>query len=109
MQIGAPHVPNNLWPYTARYAAKLINHYPTTAVPDGKTPRQLLMEHMGTPNLVPNLHSIRKYGELGFVHIPEQRRVQGDKFSARAFKAYFVGREGSRIYLMWDPASNKVI
>jgi len=109
MQIGAPHVPKNLWPFTARYAAELINHYPTTAVPGGKTPRQLLMEYMGTPNPVPNLHSIRKYGELGFVHIPEQRRVQGDKFSARAIKAYFVGREGSRIYLMWDPISNKVI
>ena len=109
MQIGAPHVPKNLWPFTARYAAELINHYPTTVVPGGKTPRQLLMEYIGTPNPVPNLHSIRKYGELGFVHIPEQRRVQGNKFSARAFKAYFVGREGSRIYLMWDPVSNRVI
>jgi len=100
MQIGAPHVPKNLWPFTARYAAELINHNPTTAVLGGKTPRQLLVEYMGTPIPVPNLYSIRKYGELGFVHIPEQRRVQGDKFSAHAFKAYFVGREGSRIYLM---------
>jgi hypothetical protein len=38
MQIGAPHVPKNLWPYTARYATELINHYPTTAVAGGKTP-----------------------------------------------------------------------
>jgi len=67
------------------------------------------MEYIGTPNLVPNLHSIRKYGELGFVYIPKQRRVQGDNFSARAIQAYFVGREGSRIYLMWDLNSNKVI
>jgi hypothetical protein len=109
MQIGAPHVPKNLWPYTARYATELINHYPTTAVAGGKTPRQLLLEYMNTPNSVPNLYSLRKYGELGYVHIPEQCRVRGDKFLPRAIKAYFVGREGSRIYLMWDPAAQKVI
>jgi hypothetical protein len=53
------------------------------------------MEYIGTPNPVPNLHSIRKYSELSFVYIPKQRRVQGDKFSARAIKAYFVSCEGS--------------
>ena len=107
--IGAPHLLNSLWPYAARYATKLINHYLTTALAKGKTPRQMLLEYMDTPNPVPNLCALRKFGEAGWVHIPEQRRVQSDKFSARATKAYFVGREGSRIYLMWDLDHQKLI
>jgi len=39
MMIGAPHLPNSLWPYAARYATELINHYPTTDLAEGKTPR----------------------------------------------------------------------
>lgn len=98
-----------MWPYAARYATELTNHYPTTALADSKTPHQMLLEYMGVPNPIPNLCALRKFGEAGWVHIPEQRRVQSDKFSARATKAYFVGREGSRIYLMWDLEHQKLI
>jgi hypothetical protein len=38
--------------------------------------------------------------EPGWVHILEECRAQGDKFSPRATKQYFVGHEGYRIYLM---------
>jgi hypothetical protein len=85
-----------------------MNHWPTTAIPDGKTPRQLLLKFMNTLNPIPNLYALRKFGEPGWVHISEQRRNQGDKFLPRATKQYFVGREGSRIYLMWNPDTNKV-
>jgi hypothetical protein len=46
---------------------------------------------------VPKLHVLRKFGKPGWVHISEQRRVQGDKLSPRAMRKYFVGREGSWI------------
>jgi hypothetical protein len=69
-------------------------------VPNDKTPRQLVLKHMQFANLVPNLSSIYKYRELGFVYRPTQRRVKGAKFDSRATEMYFVGREGSRIYLM---------
>ena len=35
----APHLPKDLWPYAARYSIDILNHTPTTAVPDDKTPR----------------------------------------------------------------------
>jgi hypothetical protein len=105
----APHLPAKLWPYAAKYAVELLNHYPTTAVPDGKTPRQLLLEHMGAANPVPNLCSFRKFGEPGWVHIPKERRVQGNKFAPRATKMYFIGRESSRIYLMWNTETQKEV
>jgi hypothetical protein len=105
----APHLPQSLWTYAARYAVDLLNHYPTTAVTDNKTPQQLLLEHTGAANPVPNLCSFRKFGEPGWVHIPEERRVQSKKFAPRAQKMYFVGREGSRIYLMWDLNARKVV
>ena len=63
MMNAAPYLPTKLWPYAAKYAVELLNHYPTTAVPDGKTPRQLLLEHTGAANPVPNLCSFRKFGE----------------------------------------------
>jgi hypothetical protein len=107
--VGAPHIPRNIWPYASRYAIEIMNHCITTAISSGKTPRQLLLEYMNNPNPVPNLYALRKFGEPGWVHIPEQRRAQGDKFSPRATKQYFVGREGSQIYLMWDPDTKKVI
>jgi hypothetical protein len=100
MMNAAPHLPAKLWPYAAKYAVELQNYYPTTAIPDGKTPRQLLLEHMGAANPVPNLYSFRKFGEPGWVHIPKERRVQGKKFAPRAVKMYFIGRKSSRIYLM---------
>jgi hypothetical protein len=75
MMNAAPHLPAKLWLYAAKYAVELLNHYPTTAVPNGKTPRQLLLEHIGASNPVPNLCSFRKFGEPGWVHIPKERRV----------------------------------
>ncbi|KAG9384233.1 hypothetical protein A1F94_006144 [Pyrenophora tritici-repentis] len=80
----------------------------TSAVPDSKTPRQLLFEHMKVANPVPNLCSFRTFGEAGYVHQPVQRRVQSAKFEPRSVKMYFVGREGSRIYLMWDPVTQSI-
>jgi hypothetical protein len=108
MLIAAPHLPKALWPYAARYAIELLNHYPTTEVPCSKTPRQMLLEHMKMVNPVPSLHSIRTFGEAGYVHAPVQKRVQSAKSQPRATKTYFVGREGSRIYHMWDSATGKV-
>jgi hypothetical protein len=55
MLIAAPDLPKALWPYAARYAVELLNHYPTTAVPCGKTPRQMLLEHMKVVNPLENL------------------------------------------------------
>jgi hypothetical protein len=108
MLIAAPHLPKALWPYAARYAVELLNHYPTTAVPCGKTPRQMLLEHMKVVNPVPSLHSVRTFGEPGYVHTPVQKRIQSAKFQPCATKMYFVGREGSCIYHMWDSATGKV-
>jgi hypothetical protein len=109
MNTAAPHLPQSLWPLAATYAVELLNHYPTTAVPDDKTPQQLLLEHTGAANPVSNLCTFRKFGEPGWVHIPKERRVQGEKFAPRATQVYFVGREGSRIYMMWEPIAKKIV
>jgi hypothetical protein len=108
MLIAALHLPKALWPYAARYAIELLNHYLTTAVLCGKTPWQMLLKHIKVVNLVPSLHLVRTFGEPGYVYTPVQKRVQSAKFQPRATKMYFVGREGSRIYYMWDSATGKV-
>ena len=85
-----------------------MNHTPTTSLPNGKTPKQLLLEHMKVVNTIPNLSTLRTFGEPGYVHTAEQRRHKGSKFEPRAEKHYFVGRQGSRIYLMWNPRTERV-
>jgi hypothetical protein len=64
---------------------------------------------MGAANPVPNLYFFRKFGEPSWVHIPKERRVQGEKFAPRAIKMYFIGRESSCIYLMWNPETQKEV
>ncbi|KAG9379356.1 hypothetical protein A1F94_009712 [Pyrenophora tritici-repentis] len=99
---------HSYWPYAAQYSIDVLNHSVSSAVLDSKTPRQLLFEHMKVANPVPNLCSFRTFGEAGYVHQPVQRRVQSAKFEPRSVKMYFVGREGSRIYLMWDPVTQSI-
>ncbi|KAI0568090.1 hypothetical protein Alg215_12365, partial [Pyrenophora tritici-repentis] len=108
MILAAPHISKTYWPYAAQYSIDVLNHSVSSAVPDSKTPRQLLFEHMKVANPVPNLCSFRTFGEAGYVHQPVQRRVQSAKFEPRSVKMYFVGREGSRIYLMWDPVTQSI-
>ncbi|KAI1676923.1 Gag-pol polyprotein [Pyrenophora tritici-repentis] len=108
MILAAPHISKSYWPYAAQYSIDVLNHSVSSAVPDSKTPRQLLFEHMKVANPVPNLCSFRTFGEAGYVHQPVQRRVQSAKFEPRSVKMYFVGREGSRIYLMWDPVTQSI-
>jgi len=105
MTITAPHIPDSMWPYASRYAIELLNHTPSQVL-DGKTPQQLRLESMGVADPIPNLHSFRSYGETGYVH--REQRQKGAKFDGRAVPMHFVGREGSRIYLMWDPQTRKV-
>ncbi|KAF7441807.1 hypothetical protein A1F99_136590 [Pyrenophora tritici-repentis] len=108
MILAAPHISKTYWPYAAQYSIDLLNHSVSSAVPDSKTLRQLLLEHMKVAKPVSNLSSFRTFGEAGYVHQPVQRRVQSAKFEPRSVKMYFVGREGSRIYLMWDPVSQSI-
>jgi hypothetical protein len=75
MTVGAPYIPKNMWPYASRYAIEIMNHCPTTAIPSGKTPRQLLLEFMNILNPVLNLYALQKFGEPGWVYIPKQRRA----------------------------------
>jgi hypothetical protein len=58
---------------------------------------------------VPDLYSFRKFSEPGWVHIPKERRVQGEKFTPRAIKIYFISRKSSCIYLMWNPETQKEV
>jgi transposase InsO family protein len=100
-------LPKYLWPYAARYATDLLNLSLTTALPTGKTPQHMLNEFLQLPNPVPNLSNMRQWGIQGYVHLDKQRRVQSEKFEPRSKLGHLIGREGSRIYVMWDPVTKK--
>ncbi|KAI2484857.1 Retrovirus pol polyprotein from transposon tnt 1-94 [Pyrenophora tritici-repentis] len=79
MIIGAPPNLKTLWPHASTYCVLLKNYTPTRALPDGKTPHQALLE------------------------------AKGAKMAPRARKGFFIGLEGSRIFLMWDSVKRTVI
>jgi hypothetical protein len=61
---------------------------------------------MGVADPISNLQSFRSCGETGYVH--REQRQKGAKFDGRPVPMHDVGREGSWIYLMWDPQTRKV-
>ncbi|KAI2483806.1 hypothetical protein Ptr902_02746 [Pyrenophora tritici-repentis] len=109
MIIGAPPDLKTLWPHASTYCVLLKNYTPTRALPDGKTPHQALLEAVGHLEPVPNLYNLRRWGEVGWIHIPEQTRQKGAKMAPRALKGFFIGLEGSRIFLMWDSVKRTVV
>jgi hypothetical protein len=113
MMVGAPYILHNKWPHVACYTIEIMNHCLATAIPNGKTPCQLLLEFMNIPNPIPNLYALHTFGEPGWVHIPEQHHTQGNKFSPPATKQYLVGCEASastlcRILLQTRPLAQAV-
>jgi hypothetical protein len=63
MITAALHLLQSLWPLAATYAIKLLNHYPTTAILDNKTPQQLLLKHTSAANLILNLYTFYKFSK----------------------------------------------
>jgi hypothetical protein len=53
---------------------------------------------VGYPNPVPNVAKMHAFSYVGYTHIPEQKRVKGNKFQLQAVKGHLVGMIGDYIY-----------
>lgn len=100
------HVSKSMWPYAARLDIDVLSNIMSDSVPGGVSQRQVLLEHIGgepypQPPLVSTVRRSR-------VHIPAEQCAESAKFDEGSTKMYYVGRVVSRIYLIWDPAAEKV-
>ena len=84
-------LPKNLWGEAINHAVWLKNRTPTRALPDGKTPYEMLYEKK------PNLRNLHEWGTEVWVHTTE-----GTKLDGRSKVGRWIGLEeisnGHRIY-----------
>ena len=105
----AAGLPQHLWPYAAKYMARIHNLLSSSVLPGNITPLEAWNRDVGYPNPVPNVANLHAFGHAGYVHIPAQTRVKGDKFAPRACRGHLVGMVGEHIYEMWIPETGKVV
>jgi hypothetical protein len=84
----------------AEYTTRLLNLTATSALEGDVTPIELWNRGVGCPNPVPNVGKMHAFGHTGYVHIPSEKRVKGEKFEPRALPGHLVGMVGESIYKM---------
>ena len=93
---------DSFWPLAVQAATYVRNRCPTTAV-QRMTPHQAWYGHR------PDLHSLRVFGCVGHLHIPEQSGDRVNKLSARSVSCINVGYSlRSKAYLLYDPRTHRV-
>ncbi|KAI1509284.1 Reverse transcriptase domain protein [Pyrenophora tritici-repentis] len=105
----AAKLPIKLWPYAAKYMARIHNLVSNSNLPGKITPLEAWNRSIGYPNPVPNVAKMHAFGHVGYAHIPAQKRVKGDKFAPRAHKGHLVGMIGENIYQMWIPETDEIV
>jgi hypothetical protein len=96
----ASGLPISLWLYAARYIVRLHNHLSNSSLLGMITPMEAWNRDVGYLNPVPNVAKLYAFSYTGYVYIPPQKRVKGDKFQPRAVKGHLVGMIGESIYEM---------
>ena len=74
---------------------------------NGKSPAQLIAEALGWTPALPYVGNLRAYGCAAFVFDHDVTRSQ--KFAPRGNKGFLVGYEGTNIYRVWFPSTDKVV
>ncbi|KAG9382449.1 rve domain containing protein [Pyrenophora tritici-repentis] len=95
----AAKLPIKLWPYAAKYMARIHNLVSNSNLPGKITPLEAWNRSIGYPNPVPNVAKMHAFGHVGYAHIPAQKRVKG----------HLVGMIGENIYQMWIPETDEIV
>ncbi|KAG9377765.1 rve domain containing protein [Pyrenophora tritici-repentis] len=93
----AAKLPIKLWPYAAKYMARIHNLVSNSNLPGKITPLEAWNRSIGYPNPVPNVAKMHAFGHVGYAHIPAQKR------------GHLVGMIGENIYQMWIPETDEIV
>jgi hypothetical protein len=105
----AAGLPMKLWLYCAKYMVCLQNLLSSSILPGNITPMESWNKDVGYPNTIPNVAKLHAFGHPGYIFIPLQKRVKGDKFVPRAEQGHLVGMKSKHIYEMWLPEPDKIV
>ena len=89
----AYHIPEHLWPFVMETVIQVMNTLPTRANPDSQSPHEQFATALGMPESArkPYIRHFRAYFCEAYYYIKPQKRVQSDKFTARAEKGRLIG------------------
>lgn len=93
-------VPKSFWPEATRWCIHVLNRSPTLVVKN-LTPEEAWSGEK------PSVDHFRVFGCVGYVHIPDARRIKLDDKSVSCVLLGY--SEKSKGYKMYDPAGDKVI
>lgn len=109
----AYHFPKRLCTFVMEIVIQVINALPTKANPDLQSPHEMFVTALGMPESArkPYIRHFRAYFCEAYYYIKPQKRVQSDKFAARAEKGRLIGYADlhSKIYWVWNPTTGKII
>jgi hypothetical protein len=77
----AAGLPASMWPWAAKYIARIHNLTASSVLPGFITPMESWNRDIGYPNPIPNVAKLQAFGHTGYVHVPIGKRVKGDKFA----------------------------
>lgn len=93
-------VPKSFWPEATRWCIHVLNRSPTLVVKN-MTPEEAWSGEK------PSVDHFRVFGCVGYVHIPDARRIKLDDKSVSCVLLGY--SERSKGYKMYDPVGDKVI
>ena len=108
----------SLWPEVVKAAAYLYNRTPSATVlgsvdSSAISPNDSILNDAGVGCFSLASHReylhLRVYGCRAYAYIPRDLRVQSQKMAKRAEKGVLVGYEGSSIYRIWLPHTQRVV
>ncbi|OKO98596.1 Retrovirus-related Pol polyprotein from transposon TNT 1-94 [Penicillium subrubescens] len=110
LMISAPEAPAFLWPEAAIASTYILNRIRRPNQQESPIEtwnRELNLRQSGPIDL----GFLRVWYSKAYVHIPKERRVQGNKMAPRAWIGYLVGYEGENghIYRIYDPSKKQVV
>ena len=105
----AAGLPKEFWPWASEYITYLRN-LSVTSAPDGDTtPLEAWNRELNYPNPVPNVAKLQAFGHAGYVYIPAEKRVKGEKFEPRTIRGHLIGMVGQSMYKRWILETNLVL
>ena len=89
------HISKQLWRLGFLWSVQLINHSPTSALPN-RTLFQALIRKL------PNLIQLQIFGCCAYIYIPKEKQMQSAKCDSKSEQCIFVEYDASEIYQLWN-------
>jgi hypothetical protein len=109
----AYNIPEHLWTFVMETVVQVMNVLPTRANDCKSSPQEVFAKAVNMPasSHQPHIKHFRAYFCEAYYYIKPAKRVQSDKFTARAVKGRLIGYADlhGKIYWIWNPSTGEIV